>query len=409
MLFVKPTSRGWVALALAVGSSLVMLVNPGFVIAAFTALVWAVLAVSLMSSLFSLQRVSLVREPGSDCRRGSMVNLPVRIRNHSRRARQAMVVVEKCGFAAEKESCHIVPPLGRYESRRLRRPVFAARRGEYEMDKVVLRGGDPAGLFTRQRTFRLPQMLLVQPEIMNVVYLPLQLRHRSRMSVTGSPIGTSGMGQDFYGIREYKPTDGIRFIDWKATARQSKLMVREFEENAIHQVSVFLDTDGRHQSKAGDPNNFELLVNVAASLVDYLSGMHCRLLFSCGALEEGRQVAGPAQTVREETMHLLTVIQPDKLDVVSQIDNALDRIGPDSIVYCLTMHEPEGLAGAFEVLMGQGVVVRWLHAPRTLFETAEVEQQAAMVQRYVADSDRLVMPVILSPESDIPQLLQQTR
>ncbi|MCC6329417.1 MAG: DUF58 domain-containing protein [Acidobacteria bacterium] len=55
-------------------------------------------------------------------------------------------------------------------------------------------------------------------------------------------ISKPGSGQDLLSMREYKPNDDLRRIDWKATARSRTLMVREFAAEDERRVAVYLDT-----------------------------------------------------------------------------------------------------------------------------------------------------------------------
>ena len=56
------------------------------------------------------------------------------------------------------------------------------------------------------------------------------------------PSRRSGAGTDLHSLREYQPQDDMRHIDWKATARQKRLMVREFTADDERRVHVVLDT-----------------------------------------------------------------------------------------------------------------------------------------------------------------------
>lgn len=51
-----------------------------------------------------------------------------------------------------------------------------------------------------------------------------------------------GLGQDLYSMREYRPNDDLRRVDWKATARSTQLTVREFSAEDDKRVNVILDT-----------------------------------------------------------------------------------------------------------------------------------------------------------------------
>lgn len=60
---------------------------------------------------------------------------------------------------------------------------------------------------------------------------------------TGSQEATHrGLGQDLYALREYRPNDDLRRVDWKATARSTQLTVREFSAEDDKRVNIILDT-----------------------------------------------------------------------------------------------------------------------------------------------------------------------
>jgi uncharacterized protein (DUF58 family) len=51
-----------------------------------------------------------------------------------------------------------------------------------------------------------------------------------------------GAGHDLYSMRDYQPLDDLRHIDWKATARARRLIVREFTAEDERRVNVWLET-----------------------------------------------------------------------------------------------------------------------------------------------------------------------
>jgi len=87
-----------------------------------------------------------------------------------------------------------------------------------------------------------------------------------------------GAGHDLHSLRDYQAQDDVRHIDWKATARARRLMVREFTAEDLWRVHVVFDT--RVRERANDEVNangaeamnesavrFERGVTLAASLV----------------------------------------------------------------------------------------------------------------------------------------------
>jgi len=51
-----------------------------------------------------------------------------------------------------------------------------------------------------------------------------------------------GLGQDLLALRDYQPMDDLRRVDWKATARSSRLIVREFSAEDDKRVCIIFDT-----------------------------------------------------------------------------------------------------------------------------------------------------------------------
>jgi uncharacterized protein (DUF58 family) len=64
-----------------------------------------------------------------------------------------------------------------------------------------------------------------------------------------------GQGQDLLAMRDYQPQDNLRNIDWKATARTRRMMVREYAAEDERRVTIVLDT---RVLKAELPNKLTL-------------------------------------------------------------------------------------------------------------------------------------------------------
>jgi len=76
-----------------------------------------------------------------------------------------------------------------------------------------------------------------------------------------------GAGHDLHSLREYQPHDDVRHINWKASARQRRLIVREFTAEDERRVHVVLDIFVEEGADAR--TRFERAVTQAASLVTH--------------------------------------------------------------------------------------------------------------------------------------------
>ena len=58
-----------------------------------------------------------------------------------------------------------------------------------------------------------------------------------------------GLGQDLLSLRDYQPMDDLRHVDWKATARSNRLIIREFSAEDDKRVSIIFDTRFQKDTK----------------------------------------------------------------------------------------------------------------------------------------------------------------
>jgi len=56
-----------------------------------------------------------------------------------------------------------------------------------------------------------------------------------------TPTKIGGYGFEFKDIREYHPGDELRRIDWKASAKTRRLMIREYEKEVLSDIVIILD------------------------------------------------------------------------------------------------------------------------------------------------------------------------
>lgn len=79
----------------------------------------------------------------------------------------------------------------------------------------------------------------------------------------------SGSGVEVLRLRDYRPGDPPRVIDWKATARADRLISREFAQEDGLQIVIALDAGRSSALRAGSLDRFGHYVNVAARLAQH--------------------------------------------------------------------------------------------------------------------------------------------
>ena len=82
-------------------------------------------------------------------------------------------------------------------------------------------------------------------------------------------VSKAGGSEEFFGTREYRQGDSLRYIHWPSTARHSQLIVKEFEIRAATEVTLILDLHKGSDIGAGKETTLEYAVKIAASISQY--------------------------------------------------------------------------------------------------------------------------------------------
>lgn len=148
--------------------------------------------------------------------------------------------------------------------------VRPTERGEFEFPLCELRLRSALGLWQRRCRLGTASRVRVYPNFSTVTkyalfgvedqlgHAGLRLRRRR------------GEGLEFHQLRDYREGDPLRAIDWKATARMTRLIAKEYQEERDQQVLVFLDTGRRMLAKDGELSHFDHALN-AMLLLGYVA------------------------------------------------------------------------------------------------------------------------------------------
>jgi uncharacterized protein (DUF58 family) len=130
--------------------------------------------------------------------------------------------------------------LGAYERVRLTRTLTAISRGRYRLGKTKLRSGDLFGLYPSDGTLEhTPWAIFVYPKIKAIPGFTLPARRPigdalSRDRLWNDPSRPAG-------VREYRPGDPIKNIDWKTTAKRNEMFVRQFDPSVSEHAVLFVE------------------------------------------------------------------------------------------------------------------------------------------------------------------------
>lgn len=217
--------------------------------------------------------------------------------------------------------------------------IRPARRGRFALRHLVVRVDGPLGLGARQRTLDRPGVLRVHPAFPSREEAELRLNRARVLEVGLRSAKGRGGGTEFDQLREYGVDDEVRRIDWAATARAGKAMVRTYRAERNQSVLLLLD-NGRVMAGqvAGVPR-----VEHAMDAALCLTMVATRLGDRCGMVTFDRTVRSvlPARSGREqlgrvaETMHDLQPALAES-DYRGAFAHALARFRRRSLIVLFT-------------------------------------------------------------------------
>ena len=282
---------------------------------------------------------------------------------------------------------HLVPLLP-YQRIRSRLTVVATHRGEFTFGPAKLSSGDPVGLRERSALAEGVEHLLVYPKVFalapaGIISRALLGDMRSRREFLSDPSRTAG-------VREYRVGDPIRFVDWRATARSTSLLVREFEPSVTPRVAVFLDfSDPTIGLASVDSPELEFAISVAASLLGDLASKKVAVgLFSSGTVSGG-PVAVPLSTSPAALPEMLEALARAKPSVGARFAQVLNEVGPTlqrgtSVVVVGLRYSAASLASISELRRHNSVTAIWVGTERVTPPAIELFD-ALLQARYASD------------------------
>ncbi|NLM52400.1 MAG: DUF58 domain-containing protein [Firmicutes bacterium] len=145
--------------------------------------------------------------------------------------------------------------------------IVCRRRGVYSLQALTVKTGDPFGFFQLEKPLANGGEVKVYPRIkpFTEIVLPTyqQLGERTRKNA---------VFEDYSRLEKLRPWqtgDSLKKIHWKQTAKQNKIIVKDFAKTAEANLTIFIDMhresylhDRKHQLE-------DLAVELAASIIFY--------------------------------------------------------------------------------------------------------------------------------------------
>lgn len=290
------------------------------------------------------------------------------VRGNNRRAKIIVQDYYPQDFNPSPESFYLI--LEAQTNQDLIYTVNPRNRGEFQWEEIQIRQLTPWGLVWDDWKIKASQNVEVYPDLLALRSLSLRLAIEN--TGTMRQARRLGQGTEFAELREYRIGDDTRLIDWKATARRSRPVVRVLEPEQEQTVIILLDRGRLMTAQVQGLKRFDWGLNTTLSLalaalhrgdrvgvgvfdkqiVTWLPperGQHqlSRILERLTPLQpvllEPDYVGAVTKLVTQQTRRALVVLITDIIDATasSELLSALARLSPRYLPFCVTLRDPQ--------------------------------------------------------------------
>jgi uncharacterized protein (DUF58 family) len=247
--------------------------------------------------------------------------------------------------------------------------VFPPSRGEMRWRNLALRIQSPWRLCWRMAELPLETVVHVYPDLVGLRLLSIRLS----LEATGNLQRRHRVGgTEFSELREYSVGDDIRSIDWKASARSQRPIVRLLEPEREQPLIILLDRGRLMTARVEGLRRFDWALNAALALalaglrrgdrvgiavfdktihtwiapqpgVGHLSLMLERLHAVEPEGVESDYVAVASQILNQYSRRALVVMLTDIVDDIAsqELLGAMGRLSPRFLPLCVALRDPE--------------------------------------------------------------------
>ncbi len=248
--------------------------------------------------------------------------------------------------------------------------VFPSQRGDYSFGAIRLRQLGAWGLAWRSWSVPQAQSAAVYPDLVGLKALSIRLALQNTGSLKRAQ--RLGMGTEFAELREYSVGDDSRLIDWKATSRRSRLLLRVLEPEREQTLILLLDSGRLMTAQVQGLARFDWGMNAALSLTlaglnrgdrvgvgvfdrllhtwippergqNQLSKIIDRLTPLQPSLQEPDYLAAVTAITQQQTRRALVMFITDVIDQTASAEllSAMTRLTPRYLPFCVALRDPQ--------------------------------------------------------------------
>ena len=234
-------------------------------------------------------------------------------------------------------------------------------RGIYALRGWRIESDFPFGILNAGRIHEERAVLTVYPrfEPLDRIQMP---QGRRQQPGGLAYVANRGESIEYVGNREYRPGDNVRDIDWRATARLSRPIVREYREEFFLRAAIVLDTNVPRVSGQFDPKvcaDFERAVSLCAACGDSLNRADYLVDMLAAGPTLHHLMAGRGLISLDQMLDILAGVEADATGHWDDLESALEVHGEQiASVVCLFLDWDESRRAFAATLRESGIALK---------------------------------------------------
>ncbi|MBU1007083.1 MAG: DUF58 domain-containing protein [Candidatus Omnitrophica bacterium] len=237
----------------------------------FFVLAFVMFVLSFAHLQFTVPSLFIKRDSNDTAFEGDVLNVNLSIENRRSVGAYFFEILDNFPAAppGKQDVSLFMLDLNGKEEKKINYVADCYKRGLWKLGPVRIISQDALGFFKIKKVLNVFSEVLIYPHLFRIfAFPPLAKGSVSWMGVETSKI--SGDSHEFFGIREYQRGDSMSRIHWPSTAKHNKLIVRQFERNAVQEATIIFDLKKGHDIGTGRETTLEYSVKIAGSIARHL-------------------------------------------------------------------------------------------------------------------------------------------
>jgi uncharacterized protein (DUF58 family) len=253
-----------------------------------------------------------------------------------------------------------VPEVTPEQSVVVRMALQPKRRGVYRIPGWRIETDFPFGLMRSWAGFAGERRLLVYPRFRPLGHFKIEAGRQFQPGGLAM-VSHTGDSFEFQGNREYRDGDSVRDIDWRATARLSRPIVREYREEFFLRAAVVLDTHISPQNDEGAREAFERAVSLCAAVGEYMARSDYIVDLLAAGPNLYHLVTGRSEAYLDQILDILACVEESPETPFALLEPEITQnLGQINTIICLFLDWDEERRAFVEALQREGAGLKVL-------------------------------------------------